>query len=161
MRIIAYQRADIHQIVLLFQETVHAIQARDYSMEQLEAWAPSQGIAAKIENWHVSLSKNITFVAEIKGKLVGFGDMNHRGYLDRLYTHKDFQRQRIATALVSKLENAAINLGIQEINTEASITAKPFFEHRGFHVVEAQKIERNGIVLSNYKMVKKLPMVLA
>ena len=38
--------------------------------------------------------------------------------------------------------------------THASITAKPFFEKRGYKVVKEQKIERQGIFLTNFLMKK-------
>ncbi|MBS7337450.1 MAG: GNAT family N-acetyltransferase, partial [Thermoguttaceae bacterium] len=42
------------------------------------------------------------------------------------------------------------------ITTCASITAKPFFEGRGFRVVKRQEVERQGIRLVNFVMVKRL-----
>lgn len=41
------------------------------------------------------------------------------------------------------------------ITTHASITAKPFFEKRGYIVVKEQQIERQGIFLTNFIMIKK------
>ena len=40
------------------------------------------------------------------------------------------------------------------IITHASITAKPFFEKRGFSVVKEQSLERQGLFLTNYIMEK-------
>ena len=39
---------------------------------------------------------------------------------------------------------------------DASITAKPFFEHYGFAVTQARTVERLGVQLQNYRMVKAL-----
>lgn len=93
MKIRGFQGADIHQVVSLFNETVHSVNAQDYSLEQLNAWAPKDEIDVKLTNWKDSLSNNIAYVAEINDKIVGFNDMSHNGHLDRLYTHKDFQGQ--------------------------------------------------------------------
>ena len=82
--------------------------------------------------------------------------MSHDGYLDRLFVHKDFQGQGIATALVDVLERDAATLGLTEIRTDASITAKPFFEQRGFRTIRQQSVERRGVSLTNYQMAKKL-----
>ena len=38
--------------------------------------------------------------------------------------------------------------------THASITARPFFEKRGYQVLRAQQVERRGILLTNYIMEK-------
>lgn len=42
-----------------------------------------------------------------------------------------------------------------EITTYASITAKPFFEKRGYKVVKERQVERQGIFLTNYVMIKE------
>lgn len=42
-----------------------------------------------------------------------------------------------------------------KIVTHASITARPFFEKRGYAVIKEQQVERQGIFLTNYVMVKQ------
>ena len=37
----------------------------------------------------------------------------------------------------------------------ASITAKPFFERRGYKAVKEQQVERKGVLLTNYVMIKE------
>ena len=149
-----FQPSDLGQILELFRDTIHSINIRDYSKEQIAAWAPE---ILDREKWLHSLSNNITYVAEISGNIVGFGDANKDGYLDRLYTHKDFQGKGIATAILKKLEEELKKLGITEVFTEASITAKPFFERHGYDLVRSQeKKHRSGIIFLNYVMKKKL-----
>ncbi|RLM62346.1 GNAT family N-acetyltransferase, partial [Halorubrum sp. Atlit-9R] len=70
--------------------------------------------------------------------------------------HKDFQRQGIATGLVNMMESEARRLGLIEMDTEASITARAFFEHHGYRVTESQNVERRGVTLVNFKMIKQL-----
>lgn len=41
------------------------------------------------------------------------------------------------------------------ITTHASITANPFFEKRGYQVAKEQQVERQGIFLTNYVMIKE------
>ncbi len=43
---------------------------------------------------------------------------------------------------------------VGDITTYASITAKPFFEKRGYKVVKEQRVERQGIFLTNFCMKK-------
>lgn len=43
----------------------------------------------------------------------------------------------------------------KKITTHASITAKPFFLHRGYHVMKEQEGLRGGIALTNYVMEKE------
>ena len=42
-----------------------------------------------------------------------------------------------------------------DVVTHASITARPFFEKRGYRVVKEQQVERNGVFLTNFVMVKR------
>ncbi|WP_141431086.1 GNAT family N-acetyltransferase [Bacillus sp. 03113] len=156
MEIIKFKDSDIKDTVSLFYETVHSVNAQDYSQAQLDAWAPKEEKDTKIQTWKDSLNQNITYVAKINDKVVGFSDLTFGGHLDRLYVHKDYQGKGIASALVDMLESEAKNLKLLEIDTEASITAKPFFESRGYKVVCSQTVERMGTKLTNYQMVKKI-----
>lgn len=83
--------------------------------------------------------------------LVGFGDIDKTGYLDRLFVHADYQRKGIATAICNQLEQAVQG----NITTDASITAKPFFEKRGYRVIREQQVERQGVALTNFVMEKR------
>lgn len=155
MKITKYKETDIEDIISLFYETVHSVNSQDYSQSELDAWAPKDETESKLKYWKESLGQNITFVAKVNDKVVGFTDLTHNGHLDRLYVHKDYQGQGIATALVDMLESEAKKLKLLEIDTEASITAKPFFEHRGYKIVCSQTVERKGVKLTNFKMIKK------
>ena len=53
-------------------------------------------------------------------------------------------------------ESDLMKLTVQgDIITHASITARPFFENRGYQVVREQQVERQGVFLTNYVMEKK------
>lgn len=156
MEIRRFKNSDTPLIVNLFYETVHTINARDYSLDQLEAWAPKDEKEEKIASWQESLSNNITYVAETGGQIIGFSDMTAMGYLDRLYIHKDFQGQGIASAFLRIFEKKAKNLKLNKMSTDASITAKPFFERHGYQTIQSQSVERRGVLLDNFKMVKKI-----
>ncbi len=134
----------------LFYNTVHTINAKDYSQQQLNVWATDK---IDLEAWNKALCENYTVVGVENNIIVGFGDIDKSGYLDMLYVHKDYQRQGIATAICNKLEQA---VKVNKIITHASITAKPFFEQRGFKVVKEQQVERNEIALTNYVMEKQV-----
>ena len=154
IKIRALKESDIKACVELFHETVHTVNAKDYSPEQLNVWAPKE-ISHKDNRWQTLLD-NIALIAENDDQIVGFGDMTHGGYLDRLYVHKDYQRQGIALAIVSKLEAQAKMNGVKEITTEASITAKPYFESAGYFVVNEQQKDVQGVKLTNYIMKKTI-----
>lgn len=144
-----YKQQDCKEIVKLFYDTVHTINSKDYSSAQLDAWAPEE---INVDMWNKSLSSTYTVVTEINGSIVGFGNLDKTGYLDRLYVHKDFQGQGIATIITDELEKYAQKHDITIITTEASITAKPFFEKRGYKTIKQQSVERKGQTLINFLM---------
>lgn len=150
MTIRRYKSADCPALAKLFYDTVHAVNARDYTPEQLNAWASG---SVDLRQWDSSLSKHFSLVAQEGGLIVGFGDMDESGYLDRLYVHKDFQRRGIASALCDRLERA---FPVERISTHASITAKPFFFSRGYAVMKEQQVCRAGVLLTNFVMEKRL-----
>lgn len=148
-----YRPEDCESMAELFYETVHSVNAADYTPEQLDVWAMGK---VDLEAWDKSFREHFTIVAEEEkesaGKrLLGFGDIDSTGYLDRLYVHKEHQRQGIASAICDELERA---VPAERITTHASITAKPFFLKRGYRVVLEQQVERGGLLLTNYVMEK-------
>ena len=144
-----YAKTDCAELAELFYYTVHTVNAKDYTREQLDAWATGE---INLEEWDESFQAHLTVVAEMDGKIVGFGDMDKTGYLDRLYVHKDYQRRGVATAICDALEQ---NTKAAEFITHASITARPFFEKRGYTVVREQQVERRGKLLTNFVMRKE------
>ena len=148
MGIRAYQPFDAVPLAALFYQTVHTVNRRDYTEKQLDAWAPKD---IDLGAWDRSLQAHHTLVAVEDGCAVGFGDIDsNTGYLDRLYVHKDHQGMGIATALCDRLEASAAG----PLVTHASLTARSFFEKRGYRVLRAQQVERRGILLTNYRMEK-------
>lgn len=142
-----YRSADCREITELFYNTVHTVNAGDYTKEQLDAWASGN---FDFEKWDLSLLAHYSLAAVENGVIIGFGDIDKTGYLDRLYVHKDYQRMGVAAALCDKLEQAVQG----KIVTHASITARPFFEKRGYRVIKEQQVERQGVLLTNFVMEK-------
>lgn len=148
MKLRKYQQSDCKVLAELFYHTVHTVNAKDYTEEQLNAWATGE---VDLEKWNQSFQEHDSFVAVENGMIVGFGDIDHTGYLDRLYVHADYQGQGIATAICDRLEQMVE----ENITTHASVTASPFFENRGYHVIKEQQVERKGIFLTNFVMQKE------
>lgn len=148
MEIRTYQPADCKEMAELFYQTVHTVNAKDYNRSQLDAWATGQ---VNLEQWNRSFLEHLSLVAVEGDAIVGFGDMASDGYLDRLYVHADHQGRGIATALCDRLEQSVQG----PITTHASITARPFFEKRGYAVIKEQTVERQGVALTNFVMIKE------
>lgn len=140
-----YQTSDCKELTELFYNTVHTVNARDYTKEQLDAWATKK---ADLDMWNRVFQECYSIVAIDDEIIVGFGNMDKSGYIDRLYVHRDYQKKGIATAICDKLEQSVQG----KIVTHASITARPFFEKRGYKVIKVQQVERRGTVLTNFIM---------
>ena len=143
-----YQESDCKELAEFFYNTVHTVNAKDYTKEQLDAWATGQ---MDLKRWNQLLREHYSIVAVGKGQIVGFGYIDETGYLDHLFIHADYQRKGIATAICNELERA---VDVDRITTCASITAKPFFESRGYKTVREQQAVRGEVSLTNYLMEK-------
>lgn len=137
---------DCAALARLFFETVHAVNCADYTSAQLDAWAP---VPPPLEGWTARLMSTRTFVAEAEQGLLGFANLEPGGHLDCLFVRRDCQRQGVGAALCSAVEQAA---GPVRMTAEVSLTARGFFEHRGWRVVRCQQVERRGQRLTNFVM---------
>ena len=148
MKLRRYESKDLPEIADLFRETILSVNYRDYSQEQVEVWAKRWQNLLRRDEWFLRL---FTLVAEQDGKIIGYGNIDESGYLDHLYVHRNYQRQGVATALCKALEvHTDCN-----VTVDASITAKPFFEQRGYKLLKENSVELEGIFLTNFTMVKE------
>ena len=81
-----YQENDCEELAKLFYDTVHNVNCKDYTKEQLDVWATGQ---ADLEKWNQSLQEHYSIVAIDNKIIVGFGDIDKDGYLDRLFVHSN------------------------------------------------------------------------
>ncbi|WP_255552426.1 GNAT family N-acetyltransferase [Maritimibacter dapengensis] len=128
----------------VFHAAVHGAAAAHYTAAQRAAWspAPRPEIFADRE-----ADGRMVFVAD-SGGVTGFIELERDGHIDCFYTHP----RGAGPALYDALEEAARTLGLSALFVEASETARPFFEARGFVVEQRREVERQGVELHNYRM---------
>lgn len=141
-----YTQSDFEQVSNLFKDTILNININDYSIDQCKAWVNKSD---SLRLHKARLLEQNTIVVEINSKIVGFASLDNDNCLDLLYVHKDYQNNGIGAILCDELEKC-----LNKITTFASITAKPFFEKRGFKVVYSQQVDCGGVMLENYFMEK-------
>jgi len=95
-------------------------------------------------------------VALTGGGPVGFISLQKGGLIDQLYVHPAVARTGVASALVEAIEKLAAARGTAMLATDASDTAKPLFEKRGFAAERRNTIEIDGEYLGNTRMTKAL-----
>ncbi len=149
-----YTGSDAEEICRLFYETVGAVNLGDYSPEQVRAWAPAP---PDPDVWHARMSGRHTLVAAKDGEVVGFIELEEDGHLDMLYCRRDFVGRGVGSLLYAAVEERAGEIWLGRIFTEASITARPFFERHGFTVLRPNSVVRQGVELVNFSMEKALP----
>jgi putative acetyltransferase len=153
VKIRSFHPEDADQIAQLFHETIREISVRDYSISQVKAWAPDD---LHFRNWAEVCSNRFTFVADLDGTMIGFAELELNGHIDCFYCHKDYQRCGVGRQLYSAIAQKAFDLKLDRLYTEASITAKPFFQRMGFSVVREQQVTCRGETFTNYAMEKIL-----
>jgi putative acetyltransferase len=149
-----FQPRDTSTLLSLYYNTVHEINIRDYSQQQVDAWASSP--QKDLSYWEDRFVTSETIIAELDNTIAGFGNLKNGNSIDMLYVHKDFQRRGVASRLLKKLEKKLKRKGLQNSWVESSITARPFFEHFGYKATAENKKDHNNIEFITFAMEKKL-----
>jgi len=147
----AYEK-DITQIKELFQQTILSVNTKDYTLEQAECWS-SRG--SDVDIWKERIIEQYFIINEENNLITGFAALKPDGYLNSMFVHKDYQGRGIASLLLKDVECYANRNDIVGITADVSITAKPFFEKKGYVVLNKQTVDI-GIKMVNYKMKKNL-----
>lgn len=144
-----YKPEDARATKALFFDTVRNVNVKHYSQEQVEAWASEEVSDTAWQNLMESL---MPFIAEIKGEIVGYADLQKNGLIDHFFVHQNYQGMGIAKKLMQAILSKGHTEKIAKLHAHVSITAKPFFEHNEFNVVVEQKVTIRGQQLSNFVM---------
>jgi len=156
MRIRPFASDDLRPMVTLFTETVHRINRRDYTPEQIAVWAPRDHDWSR---WQSRFQGLHVLIAEDAGKLIGFTAFTEQGYVDFLFVHHEHQRQGVARALLREAETQLFANGVRRVTAHASITARPFFEAMGYVVLAQKWFEKDGVTLTNFAMDRDLDAI--
>lgn len=145
--------ADVPMLAEIFRASVEELTGEDYSTAQQEAWASA---ADDAEEFGRRLVGALTLVATIEGEPVGFASLKGGAEVDMLYVHPEAAGQGVGTMLYDALEKLAQARGATKLTTNASDTALPFFERRGFQAQRRNTVVRAGEWLANTTMEKRL-----
>lgn len=146
--------ADFPAIKKLFLETVRHVCRDNYSPSEIAAW--TSGVEEDPERWLNKIREQYFLLIEKDGVLLGMGSLLQGDYIDIMYVHRDYQGQGIAKRLLAELEAEASRQGKSVLSSDVSITARPFFEKKGFRVIHRNEIPRKGEILINFRVQKEL-----
>jgi putative acetyltransferase len=154
MQLRNYVEADISQISRLYFFTVRTINSRDYSKEQIEAWAPE---IYPDSYWKERWNNDYTvLVAEENNQIVGFAEFRSNGEVDCFYVHHEWQGMSVGSKLMNAIERIAKRKEIARIFADVSLTAKPFFAAKGFEMIREQTKGYRGQSFQQFYMEKVL-----
>lgn len=153
MEIRRFRLGDETALLRVHISAIHIISSKDYTPEQIEAWAPSDLDAGL---WASRIREIAPFVVEIGNEIVGYADVQRNGYIDQFFVSGTHGRQGIGIRLMARIHEEARSLGLTELTSDVSKTAEPFFALHGFQVVERRFPIRRGVVLQNALMRKAL-----
>ena len=143
--------SDATAVAELFRRAVKHISNSHYSEQEKNAWL--QG-ADDADFWQKHIDGGNVRVATHNGRVLGFIEYQpEQSHLNCLYTDPHHQRQGIATALLNAVLPSA-DSG-KTITVDASKAALAFFQKQGFVRQHENQIPRNGLVLTNYRMVRQ------
>ncbi len=140
----------LHEV---FFSAIHGTASADYTPEQIAVWAP---VEFDRERWAERMRGIAPFVAEDGGALVGYADVQDDGYIDHFFVAASAGRRGVGSALMRRIHATAAERGTTGLYSNVSLTARPFFEHWGFHVEQEQHPSVNGVSMTNFLMRKPL-----
>lgn len=144
--------SDAPLLAEIFEASIEDLTEEDYSADQRAAWA---GVA-ETPRFVARLQDALTLVATIEGAPVGFIALEGASEIAMLYVHPSVARQGVASLLYAAIETLAGSRGAKLLSVDASDTAKPFFDAKGFEAKSRQTVGVGDVWLGNTRMEKKL-----
>ncbi len=143
-------------LLAVFQSSVRGLAARDYTPEQIEAWAPSATSDEFRRQWVARIRSNRPHVAELRGEPAAFADLQASGCIDQFFVAAEFAGRGIGAALMLHLLETARSRNIACLSSHVSLTAQPFFRRFGFQLEKEQSPVVRGVALRNGVMTRRL-----
>jgi putative acetyltransferase len=148
-----YQDGDHLSIGRIYHEAIHRLARRDYTVEQLTAWAGTKGDPEQwSRDWKARCERKRPFVKEVDGKVAGFIELDPDGHIDCTFVDPDHAGQGVMNEIMAEVKREACLLGLPRLFAEVSITARGFFERQGFEWKRDNVAAIDGIELDNFIM---------
>ncbi|PJM72868.1 hypothetical protein CS006_06310 [Bifidobacterium primatium] len=149
-----YRSGDAAATLAVFRKSIAGLASHDYDTKQIRVWA---GHTGTIWQWDRQRSSTPTWVAtppDDDEAVTGFIDVDENGYIGRLFVDPTHARLGMASMLLTEMEHHTRARGLTQLSVHTSSTARPFFEHHGFHVEQVRHPAIGTISFTNYLMVR-------
>ncbi|HYD27448.1 GNAT family N-acetyltransferase [Brevundimonas sp.] len=148
-----YQPSDAADLSALYEASVRALGARDYSANQIDAWA---SLTPSSESLEARMNDGRMRLVAVMDEVAGFVDIEADGHIDLLYVAPAKAGQGVSRLLLETAEALAPLLGAGRLYAEASETARPVFERLGYSVVGRRDFDIAGTSIHNWAVEKTL-----
>jgi putative acetyltransferase len=145
--------ADTMPLREVFAQSIEELTQDDYDEQQRIAWVSA---AEDAQAFGQRLAAMVTLVVQIDGEYAGFASLKDNIHIDMLFVHPYFVGQGVGTTLADALERIAAARGSEAITVDASETAAPFFEERGYAALRRNSVPTDDQWLTNTTMRKSL-----
>lgn len=163
MLIREYRADDLPRIIEIFEDTVNTVCRADYAPHTDIGVAGRRlfGLGQAVPRKFYARRRGGGGDCRVRQYGCGRGGLRTRlrlhtlgsddGYLDMLYTAKNYLRRGVASALCKELEKTVRG----DIYADVSKTALPFFLARGYEIITPQQVTRRGVKIGNFACVKR------
>lgn len=148
-----YLPQDAPMLADIFRASIEELTEDDYTPAQQEAWASA---ADDTEEFAGRLGKHLALIATMQGSPIGFISLDNATDIGLFYVHPAVAGQGAGRMLYDAIEKISTARGTTHLALDASDTARPFFEHRGFTAEQRNTVSAGNEWLSNTTMKKKL-----
>lgn len=148
-----YLPADAEACADVRRAAIEVLAEEDYSDSQRAVWIDFTDDEALASRLAACLT---LVVAGRQEGVVGFGSLKDNTHIEFLFTRPDFARQGVASLILDALEKLAVARGASAVTTNASDTALPLFQGRGYAAQRRITKEIDGEWLGTTVMEKKL-----
>ncbi len=148
-----YDRPDAEALAQVYRDAANIIGRQAYDADQVRVWAlyPDD-----IEEFRSRLARGLTLVALADNATVAFGQLEPDDHIAFIYCASAYARRGIASAIYDRLEAHALTRGVTILTTDASRISRPFFEEKGFKVIEIEHAIRLGVPFERFRMSKPI-----
>lgn len=142
----SYTEDDFPALCAIFLRAVKEIACRDYSPQQIVAWAQVDE-----SRWRHKMASSQVLVAVVESQPVGFITIID-DYIDLFFVSPDYALRGIGYTLIEAL---CAEYSGELLTVDASLTARSCFIRHGFTIVAEQQVEARGEWFTNYRMEKR------
>ncbi len=124
---------DAKAIATLHKKVVNEVNSKFYSPEQIKEWIGN----ISEENVRRQFQNSDWIVAEVDGKIVGFGQYSvSDGEINQINVDPDYFNQNIGKGLYDYMENDFRTKGVEKICLNSTLNATEFYQKLGFGIVQ-------------------------